>query len=98
MGTIRDKYPSDVWGRGDEIYAFLARYAVGLTPGAAAILYSFHEAWNGTGGREHDIGALWGAMVDVRFELGEYARTWSQALALQSDLASSLVKFASDLV
>jgi hypothetical protein len=27
MGTIADKYPSDVWGRGDEIYAFLARYA-----------------------------------------------------------------------
>ena len=42
------------------------------------------------------MAARWPALADARPALTDYARTWAQALAVQSDLASALVKFVSD--
>ncbi|HEY8623326.1 MAG TPA: elongation factor P maturation arginine rhamnosyltransferase EarP, partial [Casimicrobiaceae bacterium] len=78
--------------------AFLARYADGLAPGAAAALFSFSRAWNDGGDREPTVGALWPALVHAHSALDEHARTWARALATQTDLASALVKFVSDRV
>ena len=78
--------------------AFLARYEDGLAPGPAAVLGTFSRAWNDAGEGEPTVGALWPALVGARSALDEYARTWAQALAVQADLASALVKFVSDRV
>jgi uncharacterized repeat protein (TIGR03837 family) len=78
--------------------AFLARYGDGLAPGPAAVLGSFSKAWNDTGKGEPTVGELWPALVGARSALDEYSRTWAQALAVQGDLASALVKFVSDRV
>jgi uncharacterized repeat protein (TIGR03837 family) len=95
---VWNAYPQAGKTRAEKLDAFLARYANGLAPGVAAILYSFHETWNGAAERQRDIVTLWGALVDARSELDEYASTWAQALAAQPDLTSSLVEFASGLV
>jgi uncharacterized repeat protein (TIGR03837 family) len=78
--------------------AFLARYGDGLAPGPAAVLGSFSKAWNNAGEGEPSVGARWPALLGARSALDEYSRTWAQALAVQDDLASALVKFASDRV
>ena len=78
--------------------AFLARYEDGLAPGPAAVLGSFSKAWNDGGEGEPTVGELWPALVGARSALDEYAHTWAQALAVQADLASALVKFVSDRV
>jgi uncharacterized repeat protein (TIGR03837 family) len=91
-------YPQSGNAHALKLDAFLARYGDGLTPGTAAAHRSFVEAWNDAGHRQPDVGALWPALVDARLELEEYALTWAQSLAVQSDLAGALVKFVSRLV
>ena len=91
-------YPQSGNAHALKLDAFLARYGEGLAPGAAAAHHSFSEAWNDPGDRQPDVGALWPALVDARLELEEYAPTWAQSLAVQSDLASGLVKFVSQRV
>jgi uncharacterized repeat protein (TIGR03837 family) len=91
----------NVYAQRDDVHAlkldaFLACYSEGLTPGISATLAAFSEAWNKAGPHEPDLGALWPALADARPALGEYGRTWAAALAVQSDLASALVKFVSD--
>ena len=78
--------------------AFLARYSDRLAPEPGAALRSFSRAWNDSGDGEPSIGTLWPALVGARPALEEYARTWAEALAAQTDLASTLVKFVSDRV
>jgi uncharacterized repeat protein (TIGR03837 family) len=78
--------------------AFLARYSDGLAPEPGAALRSFSRAWNDSGDGEPSIGTLWPALVGARPALEEHARTWAEALAAQTDLASTLVKFVSDRV
>jgi uncharacterized repeat protein (TIGR03837 family) len=76
--------------------AFLARFCDGLAPGPGTALRSFSRAWNDGG--EPDVGMLWPALVGARSALEEHARTWAEALAMQTNLAGALVKFVSDRV
>ena len=65
------------------------------------MLGSFSKAWNDAGDvgeGEPSVGALWPALAGARSALDEYSRTWAQVLAVQADLASTLVKFVSDRV
>ena len=78
--------------------AFLARFCDGLAPEPGAALRSFFRAWNDSGDGEPNIGTLWPALVGASSALEKHARTWAQALAVQTDLASALVKFVSDRV
>ena len=78
--------------------AFLARFCDGLARQPGAALRSFFRAWNDSGDGEPNIGTLWPALVGASSALEKHARTWAQALAVQTDLASALVKFVSDRV
>jgi uncharacterized repeat protein (TIGR03837 family) len=78
--------------------AFLARFGDGLAPEPAAALRSFSRAWNDSDDGGPNVGSLWPALVGARSALDEHARAWAQALALQTDLASALVKFVSERV
>ena len=78
--------------------AFLARFFDGLAPEDGAALGSFSRAWNDRGDGEPNVGTLWPALVGARSALDEHARTWAEALAVQTDLASALVKFVSGRV
>jgi uncharacterized repeat protein (TIGR03837 family) len=78
--------------------AFLARFCDGLAPEPGAALRSFSSAWNDGSDGEPNVGTLWPALVGARSALDKHARTWAEALAMQTDLASALVKFVSDRV
>jgi uncharacterized repeat protein (TIGR03837 family) len=74
--------------------AFLARYGAALPPDPAAALRRLSIVWNGEG----DAGAAWQQFAAALPALSTYAESWTSALAVQSDLAQSLVKFCVDRV
>ena len=78
--------------------AFLTRFCGGLAPEPGAALCSFSRVWNDSGDGEPNVGTLWPALVGARSALEKHTRTWAEVLAAQTDLASALVKFASDRV
>jgi uncharacterized repeat protein (TIGR03837 family) len=78
--------------------AFLGRFCDGLAPEPGAALRSFSKAWNDGRDSEPNVRTLWPALVGARSALDEHARTWAQALARQTDLATALVKFVSERV
>ncbi len=78
--------------------AFLTRHEPGLEADAAAALRSLSTDWNGTAADEPPIGARWSAFAGSLPALDQHAATWARTLAGQRDLASALVKFASDRV
>ncbi len=78
--------------------AFLTRHEPGLAADAAAALRSFTTDWNAAATDEPSIGARWSAFAGSLPALDEHARGWARTLADRDDLASALVKFASDRV
>jgi len=78
--------------------AFLARFCDGLAPEPGLALRSFSRAWNDGSSAEPNVGMLWPALLGARSALDEHARTWAEALAMQTDLASALVRFVADRV
>ena len=73
--------------------AFLSRYTRGLAAAASASYCEFARAWN-TG----QPALAWEALARCLPALRAHAQAWARELATQTDLASNLVKFASDLL
>jgi uncharacterized repeat protein (TIGR03837 family) len=73
--------------------AFLARYTRGLAPAASATYVEIAHAWNGG-----HAALAWEALARCLPALRAHAEAWAGELGTQPDLASNLVKFASDLV
>ena len=84
-----------------KLSALLKRYNAGLDPSAALAVTSLWNAWTG-GGEVPDVttdtGSAWQAFVDRRGVLSAHARSWSDRLHLQPELAGELVKYAADLL
>lgn len=74
--------------------AFLRRYCATLPPSSGNALADFHHAWNA-----HDsagVATAWPLLAATLPALTHHARDWSAQHALQSDLASNLVTFATN--
>ena len=74
--------------------AFLDRYCAALPPDAGSALSAFARAWNGDG----DVAPAWARLLDTRRALAVHAGAWAAELAVQPDLAATLVKFCLDRV
>lgn len=74
--------------------AFLDRYSSRLSPAAAASLRDFARGWS-TG---HVTAEMWRVVLAEYPALLAHADAWASDLAAQNDLATRLVKFASDRV
>lgn len=70
--------------------AFLARLLEGLPPDHAAAVLGFWRAWNGQG----EPAAYWTTFEKYLPGLAVRTRAWSDSLATQTDLATSLAKFS----
>jgi uncharacterized repeat protein (TIGR03837 family) len=75
-----------------KLAAYLARYAAGVAPRAAAAVQALMLAWNGAG----DVAAGWDAFAAARPALTAAATVWADRLAAGSGLAGSLVRFAGE--
>lgn len=84
-------YPQVDGAHRAKMSAFLARYAEGLEPAAAAAIVNLARAWEN--GRALDI--AWDAFVRELPALAAHARDWASRLAAKPDLVNNIVEFAS---
>jgi len=82
-------YPQEDAAHLAKLDAFLDLYCTTLTPRAAASVRNFAHAWNAG----HISAADWQDFQQIAAELAAHAATWSEELARQQDLASSLAHF-----
>ena len=94
-------YPQTEGAHRVKLTAFLARYTEGLDPGPASAVTRLWEAWNrGADGPEAPVllGTAWEQFIAERDALRAHARSWSESLQMQPELAAALVKFADNLL
>ena len=78
----------------DKLAAFLDLYCADLPPVDAGLVRALWRGWN----REEDIAPLWPDWIEALPQLSIHARAWATQLAVQTDLASNLVKFINKLL
>ena len=82
-------YPQQAQTHLDKLDAFLARYTAGLSAAGANATVNLENAWNSNG----NLALAWSDFLANRPEIAAHGRRWSELLAGNSDLATSLVKF-----
>ena len=87
-------YPQQDNAHRIKLDAFLDLFCAGMDAASANNTRSFWRGWNGD---DLGIGA-WGEMVDTLAAAASHAERWSENLARQTDLASSLVNFSHNLL
>jgi len=75
--------------------ALLDRYTTGLDPPTAAAVREFFHAWNGMAGFDQ-VDVAWRAFAAARPTLERHGSAWAGQLAALPELATGLVKAASD--
>lgn len=78
-----------------KLAAFLDRYCASMDPDPARITHDLFAAWNGEAA---DLATALRSFIDKRDALAKASLAWSQHLATQDDLASTLVKFCATRV
>lgn len=86
-------YPQEGGAHWKKLSAFLGLYCAGMSPGAAAGLAAFWEAWN----RGEGAGAAWTDFWRQRALLEGYARRWAEQLEKIDDLAANLLHFCKEI-
>jgi uncharacterized repeat protein (TIGR03837 family) len=92
-------YPTDDGAHWVKMAAFLSRYTADLDRGHAGTVAALWEAWNrrpldaSSGRVTPPLAESWAAFVARREVLQAHARTWSERLRKQRDLAEQLVDF-----
>jgi len=87
-------YPQSEDAHRLKLTAFLERYTAGLASEPAAAVAELSRSWNGVG----DLGLSWRRVLRFRAALEEHAAAWAEKLALQEDLATTLVRFCRDRI
>ena len=97
-------YPQEEGAHSVKLAAFLARYTQELDRGQAAAVTALWEAWNRRDEPSVDartppaLSGAWAAFVARRDALERHARSWSERLAHQPNLAAALVDFADNVL
>ncbi len=88
-------YPQAENAHHAKLDALLDRYTTGLEPPTAAAVRGFFHAWNGMAGFDQ-VDVAWRAFAAARPTLERHGSAWADQLAALPELATGLVKAASD--
>ena len=89
-------YPQEGGAHWAKMHAFVDRYAEGLSPEAATAMREFWRLWNRGETSAAVIGSAWLRFRAARVELAAHGDTWAARLHRLGDLATNIVRFASE--